>query len=185
MRRRIQAMVQMPQTLLLSPQVRDLYKSSIILSPAGRAEKNPSCKSLPPLGSQGLNLGKADFGLGLGSLSLDPVSTEHRVQGRASGLGYQLRPPLPPLPDPQGQAHSAPCCLRVQTHFNWEGHPGAEQRGTLWTSACLAHHAPPHRGRGFSSPRGSSLCWRCHHPSVLDSETWPPQQESPCAPPKT
>ena len=150
-------MVEMPQGLILSPQLRGLYKASLTLSPPGRAERKTSCKSLPTLGSLGLNLGKVEcVGGMLGGLSWAPVSTEQSIQGRAPGLDAQLRP-LPPT-DPQGQAHCAPCCLRVQTHCCLGGTSWSRaERETLWTSACLAHQPSPHRA-GVSHSTGVPAC---------------------------
>ena len=177
-------MAGMAQALILSPQVRGLHKASLTLSPPGRAERKASCKSLPSLGSLGLNLGKAECGAELGSLSWAPVSTEQRAQGWAPGLGAQVR--LPPPSRPTEIGPQRPLLSQSQDSLLTERDilELSTERDTLDFS--LPGSPPiPTQGRALSFPRNPCLCCRRHHTSVITSETWPPQHESPCAPPTT
>ena len=152
----VQAMVEMPQGLILSPQVRGLYKSFLTLSPPGRAERNTSWKSLPSLGSPGPESGEG----GVWGTAVEPLlgPSEHRAEGTRQGSRPGFPAETAPPTDTQGQAHSTPCCLRVQTHCCLGGTSWSRaERETLWTSACLAHHPTPHRA-GVSHSPGVPAC---------------------------
>lgn len=107
-RRGVQAMVEMPQPLLLSPQMRGLSLS--YPHPPGRAERNPSCTSLPSMGA--LNWGRPE---NVGAAEEHLLgSSEHRAEGTRQGYRPGCPAETPHHHHLQGQAHSAPSCLRVQ-----------------------------------------------------------------------
>lgn len=78
--------------------------------PPGRAERNTSCTSLPSLGA--LNWGRPE---NVGTAE-EPLlgSSEHRAEGTRQGSRPGCPAETPHHHHLQGQAHSAPSCLRVQ-----------------------------------------------------------------------
>ena len=152
----VQAMVEMPQGLILSPQVRGLYKASLTLSPPGRAERNTSCKSLPSLGSPGPESVES----GVWGTAVEHIlgPSAHRAEGTRQGS----RPGCPaetahPQKTHRDRPTAPPAVSESRLTADWEGHPGAELRETLWTSACLAHQPSPHRA-GVSHSTGVPAC---------------------------
>ena len=150
----VQAMVEMPQGLILSPQVRGLYKSFLTLSPPGRAERNTSWKSLPSLGSPGPESGES----GVCGTAVEPLlgPSEHRAEGTRQGS----RPGCPAETAHPQQTHrdrptAPPAVSESRLTAAWEGHPGAEQRErhSGHQPAWLTNH--PHTGQGFLIPQGS------------------------------
>lgn len=156
----------MPQALLLNPQVRGLHKASLILSPPGRAERKPLCKSLPPLGILAWMWGQQSVGQGWGS-SPGPQWAQRRWHKAGLQDGVPCWGFTPPQRS-KGKSPQHPCHFRVQTPL-WLGGTAQSwvERGTLWISTCLTHHHPHTEGGTFYQPGDSFLCCRCHHNSVF------------------
>ena len=146
-------MVDMPQGLILSLQVRGLHKASLTLSPPGRAERNPSCKSLPSLGSPGPESVES----GVWGTAVEHIlgPSAHRAegtrQGSRPGCPAETTPPqrhtgTGPQHPLLSQSPDSLLTARDILERSSERHSGLRP-------AWLTNH--PHTGQGFLIPQGS------------------------------